>query len=148
MYVLGGGSQGAVALKGQNLEANENGIAHYQGGLPSLDFPLLPPKHPNFPLKSCSHLNFKKSSTSGINNSLRNIQVTLFAGMLVFSHVCLFVTPWTVARQAPLSMGFPRQEYWSRLPFPLSGYLPNPGIKPTSPMSPAVADRFIATGAT
>ena len=43
------------------------------------------------------------------------------------------VTPWTVARQAPLSMGFSRQEYWSRLPFPSPGDLPNPGIEPQSP---------------
>ena len=42
----------------------------------------------------------------------------------------LFATPWTVARQAPLSMGFSRQEYWSRLPFPSSGDLPGPGIEP------------------
>ena len=44
-----------------------------------------------------------------------------------------FTTPWTVARQAPLSMGFPRQECWSGLPFPFPGDLPNPGIKPRSP---------------
>ena len=43
-----------------------------------------------------------------------------------------FVTPWPVARQAPLSMGFPRQEYWSGLPCPPPGYLPNPGIEPRS----------------
>ena len=42
------------------------------------------------------------------------------------------MTPWTVARQAPLSMGFSRQEYWSRLPFPSPGDLPNPGIEPGS----------------
>ena len=43
-------------------------------------------------------------------------------------------TPWTVACQAPLSMGFPRQEYWSGLPFPTTlGGLPNPGVKPVSP---------------
>ena len=41
--------------------------------------------------------------------------------------------PWTVAHQVPLSMGFPRQEYWHGLPFPLSGDLPNPGIKLASP---------------
>ena len=41
--------------------------------------------------------------------------------------------PWTVARQAPLSMGFPRQEYWSGWPFPSPGDLPNPGIEPESP---------------
>ena len=58
------------------------------------------------------------------------------------SHVQLFVTPWTVARQAPLSKGFPRQEYWKRLPFPPPGELPDPGIKPASLMSPALAGRF------
>ena len=49
------------------------------------------------------------------------------------SRVRLFATPWTVAHQAPLSMGFSRQEYWSGLPFPSPGYLPDPGIEPTSP---------------
>ena len=49
------------------------------------------------------------------------------------SRVPLFATPWTVAHQASLSMGFFRQEYWSRLPFPSPGDLPNPGIKPVSP---------------
>ena len=50
-----------------------------------------------------------------------------------FGHVQLFETPWTVACQAPLSMGFSRQEYWRGLPCPPPGYLPNPGIKPLSP---------------
>ena len=50
-----------------------------------------------------------------------------------FSPVRLFATPWTVACQAPLSMGFSRQEHWSGLPFPSPGDLPNPGIKPGSP---------------
>ena len=49
------------------------------------------------------------------------------------SHIRLFATPWTIARQAPLSMGFFRQEYWSGLPFPSSGDLPNLGIEPGSP---------------
>ena len=43
------------------------------------------------------------------------------------------MTPWTVAHQAPLCMGFPRQKYWSGLPFPIPEDLPDPGIKPTSP---------------
>ena len=47
-----------------------------------------------------------------------------------FSHVQLFATLWTIAPQAPLSMGFSRQEYWSGLPFPPPGELPNPGINP------------------
>ena len=50
-----------------------------------------------------------------------------------------FVTPWTVAQQAPLSMGFPRQEYRSGYPFPSPGDLPSPGIKPGSP---TLAGRF------
>ena len=44
-----------------------------------------------------------------------------------------FVSSWTIANQAPLSMGFSRQEYWSGLPFPTPGDLPNPGIEPRSP---------------
>ena len=55
---------------------------------------------------------------------------------LVLSPVRLLSTPWAVAHQAPLSVGFPRQEYWSRLPFSSPGDLPNPGIKPASFMSP------------
>ena len=50
----------------------------------------------------------------------------------------LLATPWTVARQAPLSMGFPRQEYWSGLPFPSPGNLPTPGIEAMAPASPAL----------
>ena len=50
----------------------------------------------------------------------------------MLSHVRLFATPWTVAHQAPLSMGFSRQEYWSWLPFPSPGDLPDPGIEPLS----------------
>ena len=52
------------------------------------------------------------------------------------------VTPWTVAHQAPLSMGFPRQEYWSGLPFPSPGALPDPRAEPTSS---ALAGRFFIT---
>ena len=51
-------------------------------------------------------------------------------------------TPWTVAHQAPLSMGFSRQEYWSGLPFPSPGDLPDPGIEPASLVSPALAGGF------
>ena len=53
------------------------------------------------------------------------------------SCVRLFATPWIVAHQAPLSMGFSRQEYWSGLPFPSPGDLPDPGIEPKSPASQA-----------
>ena len=56
----------------------------------------------------------------------------------IYSHVQLFATPWPGAHQPPLSMGFSRQEYWSGLPCPPSGDLPNPSIKPKSPASPAL----------
>ena len=57
-------------------------------------------------------------------------------------HFSRFVTLWTVAHQAPLSMGFSRQEYWIVLPFPSPGDLPVPGIEPASLMSPALAGGF------
>ena len=66
----------------------------------------------------------------------------------LLSHVHLFATPWTVARQAPLSMGFSREEYWSGLPCPPPGDLPDPGIEPKSLMSPALAGGFLTTSAT
>ena len=59
-----------------------------------------------------------------------------------FSHVRLFVTVWTIALQSPLSMGFPRQENFSGLPFPPSGNLPDPGIEP---VFPALAGVFFTT---
>ena len=62
-----------------------------------------------------------------------------------FSHVQFFQSPWTVASQAPPSMGFSRQEYWSGLQFPSPGNLPDPGIEPVSVMSPALAGRFLYT---
>ena len=62
-----------------------------------------------------------------------------------FSHFWYFATPWTLAHEAALSMGFSRQEYWSGLPFPSPGDLPNPGIESMSPVSPALqADSFNA----
>ena len=51
----------------------------------------------------------------------------------LLSRILLFVTSWTAAHQAPLSMGFSRQKCWSGLPLPSPGYLPNPGIEPSSP---------------
>ena len=55
------------------------------------------------------------------------------------------MTPWAIARQALLSTGFPRPEYWSGLPFPTSGDLPSPGIEPPSLESPALTGRFFTT---
>ena len=69
----------------------------------------------------------------------------LYVHILSLSHVRLFVTLWTIAHKAPLSMGFSRQEYWSGLPFPSPGKLPNSGIKHMSPMSPALVHGFFTT---
>ena len=63
----------------------------------------------------------------------------------MLSRVWRFATPWAAACQAPLSMEFSRQEYWSGLPFPSPGDLPNPGIKPMASASSALAGRFFST---
>ena len=77
--------------------------------------------------------------TSVQNLSMYTMQLTYLYSVrkYVLSCVQLFAAPWMVAHQAPLSMGFPRQEYWSELPCPSSRDLPDPGIKPMSPESPA-----------
>ena len=63
----------------------------------------------------------------------------------LLGHVQLSVASWTIARQDPLSVGFFRQENWAGSPFPTPAALPNPGIKPTSPVSPALAGIFSTT---
>ena len=71
-------------------------------------------------------------------------QPFIFACMLSsFNWVWLFVILWTVTHQAPLSMGFSRQEYWSELPCPPSGDLPDSEIKPKSPEAPALQAEFL-----
>ena len=63
----------------------------------------------------------------------------------MLSHVQLFAAPWTIALKAPLSMEFSRKEYWSGLPLPTPGALPDPGIKPTSLVSPALQTDSLPT---
>ena len=77
-------------------------------------------------------------------------QITAVCGHVLnsFSHIRLFVTLWVVACQAPLSMGFSRQDYWSGLLCPPPGDLPDPGIEHVSLMSPALVDRFFTTSTT
>ena len=73
---------------------------------------------------------------------IRYTRFTLFISdykVKSFGHIWLFATPWAVAYQDSLSMGFSRQEYWSELPFPSPGYLPDPGIEPRSPVLQADA---------
>ena len=67
-------------------------------------------------------------------NKLYLVQFIDYYIAMSLSRVGLFATPWTVAYQATRSMGFSRQKYWSGLPFPSPGDLPNPGIKPGSPI--------------
>ena len=67
--------------------------------------------------------------------------------MCVLSHVRLFATRGTIAGQAPLLLGFSRQEYWGGLPFPSLGDLPNPEIKSLCPASPVLAGRFFTASA-
>ena len=62
-----------------------------------------------------------------------------------FSNFLLFATPWTVAHQAPLSMRFPREEYWIGLPFPSPGNLPNPGTEPCISCVSCITSRFFTT---
>ena len=70
-----------------------------------------------------------------------SIRVLYWCAQLL-SHVRLFATPWTIAYQAHLSMGFSKQEYLNGLPFPPPGDLSDPGIIPMSLVAPALADRF------
>ena len=76
---------------------------------------------------------------TNLNSILKSRDITLSTKVHLvsevksLSRVRLFVTPWTVAHQAPLSMGFSRQEYWSGLLFPSPGDLPDPGVEPRSP---------------
>ena len=70
------------------------------------------------------------------------IYIYIYIVVDLLTYVQLFAALWSVAHQAPLSMGFPRQEYWSGLPLSSPGDLPNPGIEPTSP---ALAGGFFTT---
>ena len=65
--------------------------------------------------------------------------------MATHSSIFAWEIPWTIARQVPLSMGFSGQEYWSMLPFPPPGDLPNPRIEPASPVSPALQADSLST---
>ena len=71
--------------------------------------------------------------TAQLVKGIRILQVSQQGVCYSLSAVRLFATPWTIAHQAPLSMVFPRPEYWSGLPFPSPGDLPDPGIEPRSP---------------
>ena len=82
------------------------------------------------------------------NNSSHICNFTSLSGLSCFSRVWLFTTLWTVGCQAPLSMGFPKQEYWNGLPFPSPKDLSEPGIEPMSRTYPTPAGGFFTTSAT
>ena len=86
-----------------------------------------------------------RTQCSKIWNSCRLVHCVC---VCVFSCVWLFEAQWIIAHQAPLSVEFSRQEYWSRVTFPTAGDLPDPGIEPTSLASPVLAGRFFTTSAT
>ena len=94
---------------------------------------------------------WKQFKFSLTDNSFQKIwYINIYKGPVLFClshfrHVPLFVTPWTVAYQAPLSMGFSRQEYWSGLPCPPAGNRPNPGTETVSLVSPALVGGFFTT---
>ena len=104
-------------------------------------------------LKSRSKLSFysQLKSTRLLFGDHENVLIfTVFFAFFFFlacmlSHAHVFTTLWTVAHQAPLSMGFPRQEYWNGLPFPSLGEIPDPGIKLAFPASPTSTGRFFTT---
>ena len=103
-------------------------------------------KQSSCPLKSSwkrGHTLYRKTApTQGPSHTPMKVK------MKSLSRVRLFATRWTVAYQAPPCMGFSRQEYWSGVPFPSLGDLPNPGIKPLSPASPTLADGFFPASIT
>ena len=114
------------------------------------------PKWIKFPklLLSTFLPNQEKCISSGIKKILiilprpfKSAYVTIRVFMLSLYSLQLFATPRTVAHQALLSMGVSRQEYWTGLPCPSPGNLPNPGIEPASLTSSVLADRFFTTRA-
>ena len=111
----------------------------------------------NFPI--CSHMSIFPMKPFGISiiatvkplSDSSNIWVLFESCAYVLSHVScvrLLATLWTLVCQAPLSVGFSRQEYWSGSPCPPPGDLPDLGVKPTSLISPALAGEYFATSTT
>ena len=104
--------------------------------------------------RPASHCAFSATVLGGLERELSSLltrTLTLQDQCLCvsyFSHVQFFATPWTVARQAPLFMGFSRQEYWGGLPFPSPGDLPDQQIEHTSTVSPALASGFFTSSVT
>ena len=115
----------------------------------SLNYPRRRPKEVVLPTGSCLPL-AKMPSWTSVPSYFQVVCVCGGGGYVwvcvcVLSHVWFFVIPWSRTYQVLLSMEFPRQENWSGLPFPTPGNLPNPGIKPASLASPALAGEYSTT---
>ena len=105
------------------------------------------PHLPNINLSNCKSLQWTTTFSHWLPKE--HFSSTNHACVLsCFSHVQLFATPWTLAHQAPLSMGFSKQEYWSGLPCPPLGDLSDPRIKPMSLVFPALAGKLFTTSTT
>ena len=105
---------------------------------------------PNISIRYCRVTKLPRTSWkfkpgSGMHFPLLVCEPSAWMRAQSLSHIWLFVIPWPIACQAPLSMVFSRQEYWSELPFLSPGDLPRSGIQPTSPESPALAGQFFTT---
>ena len=107
---------------GSNIPGHKIRLGPMQGSCCKWDPWQLPPKEYVYPPTKREDLETCLSQPEPEKREVKSL-----------SRVWLFATPWTVVCQAPLSMGFSRQEYWRRLPFPSPGDLLNPVIKPTSP---------------
>ena len=90
-----------------------------------------------FQAKRCSSLRYGGKLILFYFIILQQVDFTSCTGAASLQSCLILCDPWTVARQAPRSVGFSRQEYWSGLPFPSPADLPDPGIKPMSPVAPA-----------
>ena len=86
-------------------------------------------------LRTCGSIGTNCRLTSSRDTALPRLRTINVQSL---SRVLLFATPWTIAHQAPLSMEFSRQEFWSGVPIPPPGYLPHPGTEPVSLASPAL----------
>ena len=116
------------------------GSAKVQPLLPAIHFHT----HPSLPTAAVSQRLGAQELGAG-EPRRRLLSNPVSPHVLSLSRVRPFATPGTVALKNPLSVGFPRKEFWSRLPCPPPGDLPHPGIEPKSPVSPAVAGEFFTT---
>ena len=95
---------------------------------------------------ACSAVSMGDWSPPDTHKYIEATEIHTQTQISVYAQSCLILsTPWTIVHQAPLSVEFSRQEYWSGLPFPLPGNFPNPEIKLTSPESPVLAGGVFTT---